>query len=114
MRANIRTSLTQSFSTAFPASHRYPAFPTVTHDLGRAHLPDCAAHSPPGSPARRTQTGPAREQRSVTWYDLACRFTDMKWPRLAAKSRMSIADALATIPPALVTTTRGTPDPQTP
>src|ERR1022692_3790956 len=62
---------------------------------------------PPGSPARRTQTGPAREQRSVTWYDLACRFTDMKWPRLAARSRMSIADALATITPALVTTTRG-------
>jgi hypothetical protein len=68
---------------------------------------------PPGSPARRTQTGPAREQSSVTWYDLACRFTDMKWPRLAAKSRMSIADALATITPALVTTTRGMPDPQT-
>ena len=55
----------------------------------------------------------AREQRSVTWYDLACRFTDMKWPHLAAKSRMSIADALATVTPALVTTTRGMPDPQT-
>jgi integrase len=51
-----------------------------------------------------------REQQSVTWFDLACRFTDMKWPRLAAKSRMSIADALATITPALVTTTRGMPE----
>ena len=55
----------------------------------------------------------AREQRSVTWYDLACRFTDMKWPHLAAKSRISIADALATVTPALVVTTRGMPDPQT-
>ena len=60
-----------------------------------------------------TQTGlpesAAREQRSVTWLDLACAFTDMKWPHLAAKSRMSIADALATVTPVLVTTTRGMP-----
>jgi integrase len=53
-----------------------------------------------------------REQQSVTWFDLACRFVDMKWPRLAARSRMSIADALATVTPALVTTTRGIPDQQ--
>lgn len=33
----------------------------------------------------------------------------MKWPHLAAKSRISIADALATLTPALVTTTRGMP-----
>jgi hypothetical protein len=49
-----------------------------------------------------TQTGlpesPFREQRSVTWFDLACRFVDLKWPHLAAKSRMSIADALAAVP----------------
>jgi integrase len=51
-----------------------------------------------------------REQQSVSWFDLACRFVDMKWPQLAAKSRISIADALATITPALVTTTRGMPD----
>lgn len=61
-----------------------------------------------------TQTGLPesvdREQRSVTWFDLACRFVDMKWPHLAAKSRMSIADALATVTPVIVTTTRGMPD----
>jgi integrase len=53
-----------------------------------------------------------REQQSVTWFDLACRFVDMKWPQLAARSRMSIADALATVTPALVTTSRGIPEPQ--
>lgn len=53
-----------------------------------------------------------REQQSVTWIDLACRFVDMKWPHLAPKSRISIADALATVTPALVTTTRGMPDQQ--
>jgi integrase len=64
-----------------------------------------------------TETGlpesAAREQRSVTWFDLACRFVDLKWPHLAAKSRASIADALATVTPVLVTTTRGMPDKQT-
>lgn len=48
----------------------------------------------------------------MSWFDLACRFVDMKWPRLAARSRMSIADALATVTPVLVTTTRGIPDQQ--
>jgi integrase len=61
-----------------------------------------------------TETGlpesAAREQRSVTWFDLACRFVDLKWPHVAAKSRMSIADALATLTPVLVTTTRGVPE----
>ncbi len=53
-----------------------------------------------------------KEQESVTWFELACRFVDMKWPDLAAKSRISVADALATITPALATTTRGKPDQQ--
>ncbi|GAA2114654.1 hypothetical protein [Actinomadura alba] len=33
-----------------------------------------------------------REQRSVTWFDLACRFVDLKWPHAAAKSRTGIGD----------------------
>ena len=64
-----------------------------------------------------TETGlpesAARQQRTVTWFDLACRFVDLKWPHLAAKSRASIADALATVTPVLVTTTRGMPDQRT-
>ncbi|MBC6457750.1 tyrosine-type recombinase/integrase [Actinomadura sp. HBU206391] len=51
-----------------------------------------------------------REQRSVTWFDLACRFVDLKWPHAAAKSRTAMADALATVTPAMVTTTTGKPD----
>ena len=52
----------------------------------------------------------ARQHQAVTWYDLACRFVDLKWPHVAAKSRTSIADALATVTPILVTTTRGRPE----
>ena len=49
----------------------------------------------------------ARQHQAITWFDLACRFVDLKWPHVAAKSRTSIADALATVTPVLVTTTRG-------
>ena len=89
----------------------------VRHSRAGRQLPRrTAQRHPPRRSVRHRHRPPestARAQRSVTWYDLACRFTDMKWPHLAAKSRMSIADALATITPALVTTTRGMPDPQT-
>lgn len=51
-----------------------------------------------------------RGQQAVTWLELACRYVDLKWPHIAAKSRTSIADALATVTPVLVTTTRGAPD----
>ena len=44
-----------------------------------------------------------RAQLPVTWFDLACRFVDLKWPHAAAKSRTGIADALATATPVLVT-----------
>jgi integrase len=37
-------------------------------------------------------------------------FVDMKWPRASAKQRRSIAEALATVTPALLATERGAPD----
>lgn len=51
-----------------------------------------------------------RQQQAVTWLDLACRYVDLKWPHIAAKSRTSVAGSLATVTPVLVTTTRGMPD----
>jgi hypothetical protein len=50
------------------------------------------------------------QQQAVTWLDLACRFVDLKWPHVAAKSRTSIADALATVTPCMTTTSRGKPE----
>src|SRR5690606_7157565 len=52
----------------------------------------------------------AREAKSRTWYQHAVAFVDMKWPRASAKQRRSIADALATVTPALLATERGAPD----
>jgi integrase len=44
-----------------------------------------------------------------TWYAHACAFVDSKWPGLAPKSRKSIAEALATITPAMLRPARGRP-----
>ncbi|WUH92309.1 site-specific integrase [Streptomyces sp. NBC_00433] len=55
---------------------------------------------------------PASEFRllqSPTWYAHACAYARMKWPNASAKHRAGIADALATITPALVRDVRGAP-----
>ncbi|GJF05513.1 tyrosine-type recombinase/integrase [Pseudonocardia sp. D17] len=46
---------------------------------------------------------------SQSWYDHACAYVDMKWPHAAGKSRQGIADSLATITPALLTSTKSRP-----
>jgi integrase len=44
----------------------------------------------------------AREENSISWYDLAVMFCDMKWKRWAPGTRSSAAEALATVTAALV------------
>ena len=44
------------------------------------------------------------EPVTVTWYQHAAAYATMKWPGLAARSRASLADALATVTPALTRT----------
>lgn len=43
-----------------------------------------------------------KEQNKVTWHTHSLDYVRMKWPRIAAKHRASIADALATAAPVLV------------
>lgn len=55
----------------------------------------------------------ARELNSRSWYEHAVAFVDMKWPRASGNHRKSIAEALATVTPALIATDRGRPsDPE--
>jgi len=76
-------------------------------------LKDAARDGKPFDPA----TGlPAQPKPAglpdVTWYEHACRYTQMKWPDLAAKSRRSTAEALTTITLAALTGPhRKAPDP---
>ncbi|RJQ77624.1 integrase [Pseudonocardiaceae bacterium YIM PH 21723] len=51
-----------------------------------------------------------RAAKEVSWFQFACKYVDMKWPRAAAKSRVGIADSLATITPMMLATERGAPD----
>jgi Site-specific recombinase XerD len=51
-----------------------------------------------------------RRPREMSWYDFACKFVDMKWPRVAATTRRTHAEALTTVTTAMFTTARGKPD----
>ena len=51
----------------------------------------------------------ARELNSRTWLEHAIAFVDMKWPRASAKHRKSIAEALTTVTPVFISSTRGAP-----
>lgn len=51
----------------------------------------------------------ARELNTRSWYEQAVAFVDMKWPRASAKHRKSIAEALANVTSALLSTSRGAP-----
>jgi len=49
------------------------------------------------------------EPVTVTWYQHAAAYAAMKWPALAAHSRASVAEALATVTPALTRAAPGRP-----
>lgn len=50
------------------------------------------------------------ESNGPTWYAHARSYMKMKWPHIAARNRVSLADSLATFTPALVKTDDGAPD----
>jgi integrase len=52
----------------------------------------------------------AHEVSSVTWYQHACAFADARWPKVAAKGRISLVEGLMAVTPVLVASTRGAPD----
>ena len=51
----------------------------------------------------------AREPTTMSWLEHAAAYAAMKWPLAAAHTRAGIADALATITPAVSTPGRGRP-----
>lgn len=51
-----------------------------------------------------------RTSQNMSWYELACRFVDAKWPKVAATTRRTHAEALTPATVAMVSSTRGMPD----
>lgn len=56
------------------------------------------------------QVSMARVGRDVSWYDFACAFADMKWPRAAATTRRTNAEALTSVTAAMLAGHAGMPD----
>ena len=52
-----------------------------------------------------------QQRNDRTWYEHASAFVERRWPRIGGGQRRSIADAIATATPALLTTDRGQPEP---
>jgi hypothetical protein len=77
-------------------------------ELIRAARKGLAFDSSTGEPASWAES----PQVTVSWYQHAAGYAAARWPELAARSRASLADALATLTPALVEeTARGNPGP---
>ena len=51
-----------------------------------------------------------RASRDMSWYGFACAFADLKWPRVAATTRRTHAEALTAVTMAMLTTTRAKPN----
>jgi integrase len=53
-----------------------------------------------------------RSNREMSWYEFACKFVDMQWPRVAATTRRTHAEAMTTVTTAMLKPGRGKPDDQ--
>ncbi len=49
------------------------------------------------------------DSRDLSWWDWAITFVDLKWPTLAPKSRMSLAEAMCSVTMAMLATDAGQP-----
>ena len=52
----------------------------------------------------------SRADRSMSWYDFACEYVDLKWPRVAGTTRRTHAEALTPVTAHMWADTRGMPD----
>jgi integrase len=52
----------------------------------------------------------SRSTLEMSWYDFACKFVDVKWPRVAATTRRTHAEALTALTPLMFASKRGKPD----
>ncbi|WP_420035082.1 tyrosine-type recombinase/integrase [Streptomyces sp. cg28] len=50
------------------------------------------------------------KERDITWYEHARRYIEMKWTHAPGSTRRTLAEAMATVTPALVKDTKGMPD----
>jgi integrase len=71
-------------------------------DSFRAQLVTAARSGEAFTTATGLPVSMSRVEHTATWYEFACAYVDMKWPDMSGKSRMGIAETLATVTPPLV------------
>jgi hypothetical protein len=92
-RARSRSFLTRALADSYRA------------ELVRAARKGLEFDAQTGEPTLWAEPEPV----TVTWYQHAAAYASMKWPTLAAHSRASVAEALATVTPVLTRATPGRP-----
>jgi hypothetical protein len=82
----------------------------VTKLLADGFRSDLVKAGRAGEPFDESTGLPESWSRDESWFDHACAYVAMKWPRAAAKTRRSAAEALTTVTLALLDKRRGRPD----
>ncbi|ARQ69156.1 tyrosine-type recombinase/integrase [Streptomyces marincola] len=83
---------------------------TTLADNRRAELMVAVQRGEPFDEATGLPLSELRHQRDVSWYQHARSYIEMKWQDAPAKTRATLAEAMATVTPALVEDTRGMAD----
>lgn len=91
--------------------HKTPRKTRALADAFRAELLTAARKGEPFDLACGLPVSLLPKEAGISWYEHACAFVDASWSRSAPRTRQSRADALATVTPALLTDSRGRPDP---
>ncbi|GIJ44508.1 site-specific integrase [Virgisporangium aliadipatigenens] len=82
----------------------------ITKPLAESFRSELMKAARDGEPFDETSGLPVRKANDARWLEHACSYVDMKWPKAAAKSRISMAEALTTATMALFEPRRGRPD----
>jgi hypothetical protein len=85
----------------------------TTRALAESFRADLLSLARQGEPFDVVTGRPVSWQRAepalTSWYEHACADVDVKWPHAAGKSRRGIAESLATVTPALLSSTKSRP-----
>ncbi|MFB6396718.1 tyrosine-type recombinase/integrase [Polymorphospora lycopeni] len=104
---------TQTYWVCWKVAGERQKEPFKTVALAESFRSDLIAASRKGE-AFEVETGlpvsMRRKNASMSWYELACSFADMKWPHVAATTRRTHAEALTALTVLMLTGTRGRPD----
>ncbi|MBY8886785.1 site-specific integrase [Streptomyces sp. PTM05] len=92
--------------------HQQPFSTSALADGRRAELKEAVRRGEQFDTETGLPVSELRERNSPTWYEHACVYAMMKWPKVAAKHRANIAEALATVTPTLVAPAKANPPPR--